>query len=148
MIVHLIFRFTYICKLGLKYASFSKTVFDQNSFNKLKASKNFWWMLLNSAVFAKDLKYITVWWEERCSEYQQKNVKMKMKSKFQVLYVVIHEHCPLWVWEMLAHLKKLFSFELFLTRYVNRKLKWPNTKMRDVGVGILFWLSVCLHRGK
>ena len=31
----------YICKLGLKYASFSKTVFDQNSFNKLKASKNF-----------------------------------------------------------------------------------------------------------
>ena len=48
-------------------------------------------MLLNSAVFAKDLKYITVWWEERCSEYQQKDVKMKMKSKFQVLYVVIHE---------------------------------------------------------
>ena len=56
-------QFKHSLNLDMKNAPFSKpSVFDQNSFNKLETSKNFWWMLSNSPVFAKALKYITVWW--------------------------------------------------------------------------------------
>ena len=55
-------QFNHSQSLDIKYAPFSKSAFDQNSFNKLETSKNLWWMLSDSPVFAKALKYITVCW--------------------------------------------------------------------------------------
>ena len=71
-------QFKHSLNLDIKYAAFSKSVFDQNSFNKLETSKNFWWMLSNSPVFAKALKYITVWRE---AEARSQNPQMREWKK-------------------------------------------------------------------
>ena len=78
-------QFKHSLNLDMIYAPFSKSsVFDQNSFNKLETSKNFWWMLSNSPVFAKALKYITVWWGRHAQKIHKcENEKPQVKQMWE-----------------------------------------------------------------